>query len=277
MTKKGFWLLSLLITLIGITAFGINKGNLLADSNTVKKKNPLFNPIDPLPIYYDFYADELDDPLSFNNENLVYSVINRYERTITKEKIRSASSLADLIVNYPSSWIYEYDYVEINTKNSFGVETTRSKDNILTKEQKDLFYAADIDTEINIKVHFKTENFINKNIENHEMDLSYVVTPEIEAEYKGGYEQLIDYLKLNSQDELSAYDLSAIESAIIQFTINEKGEVENEKLDQSCGITEIDELMLGLIRKMPKWQAAKDLDAKNVKQQFVFMVGIGGC
>ena len=63
----------------------------------------------------------------------------------------------------------------------------------------------------------------------------------------------------------------------IYFVINEAGKVENTLLTQSSGDTEIDEILLQLLSKMPKWTPAKNAEGKTVKQKFALKIGMYGC
>jgi len=88
---------------------------------------------------------------------------------------------------------------------------------------------------------------------------------------------MIAYLQENSSDKIAAKKLNYLPQSSISFVVNEQGETENVLLTQSSNDAEIDQLLIELIKKMPKWKPAKNANGLNVKQEFVFNVGQGGC
>jgi hypothetical protein len=217
--------------------------------------------------------------------DLFYSVQGRsirtntkqiFTQTITQEKLSKAQSINDLIENYPSSWIQSYRLVDIAVNVDGKITKEQSSNNELTKAQKEILNAVNIASDIVIAVHYDKKNY-NDKIETRQMNVSMLVVPEVEAEYVGGYAQMITYLKENSIDKILDKKLDYLPQPSISFVVNEDGITENVVLNETSKDAEIDKLLIELIQKMPKWNPAKNAKGLNVKQEFVFNVGMDGC
>ena len=104
-------------------------------------------------------------------------------------------------------------------------------------------------------------------------ELFITVVPEIEAEYIGGYQELIKYLKVNVIDKISEPSVTAIrfqppfQSAKVIFTVNEEGKIVNATISKTSGDAKTDKILPDAINKMPKWKPANEKGIK-VKQEF---------
>ncbi len=248
----------------GLSYFGINGGinvnynngsvsHFVSADKTVKKNRELFYMVQGSTMY--------------SNKQQFYS------RPITQEKLKGAQLISDVIENYPSNWISAYNSVEISTTINGKTVKAIGKNATLTKRQKQLFNTA---TNILISVQYQKKND-NDQVQNRQMNVFMVVTPEKEAEYVGGYYQMIAYLKDNSLDKIAAKKFTHLPQPAISFTVSEDGTTENVKLIDTSRDDEIDQLLIELIEKMPKWSPAKNVEGLNVKQEFVFNVGMDGC
>ena len=63
--------------------------------------------------------------------------------------------------------------------------------------------------------------------------------------------------------------------AIVYFTINENGRAEDVEISESTKYKGVDDILLKVIKDMPSWSSAKDIDGKKVKQKFEFVFGFG--
>ncbi len=102
------------------------------------------------------------------------------------------------------------------------------------------------------------------------------VIPEKEAEYNGGYDELIRYFGEKSTREIAAINTGQLETAYIQFTVTEKGEISDIDLKKTSGYSQIDKLMFELIRDMPKWNPAENSKGEKVSQNFEFALAVPG-
>jgi len=200
-------------------------------------------------------------------------------RSKSRAKLSAAKSMSDLMNEYPSSWVSNYVSTEISVVSNGETKTAEGMDGTLTKGQRALLKAADLGTKVAINVKYKQENGATRKLDVHNLNSLIAVVPDREAVYPGAKGSLKKYLKKNVLDRISDADLKELKQGSIQFTINEKGQVEGSQLIDKTGKPEIDELLLKVIDTMPLWEPAKNAKGIPVKQQFKFLVGgaYGGC
>lgn len=193
--------------------------------------------------------------------------------SITKEKLKEASSLVDLNRYYKSSWVKEYISVEFLATYRGTISKMVSKNDVLGQAQKDFINRAEADTEISVRVRYLPDNNLKHN-EPKEEHFSFKVDPDREASYVGGPQQLNQYLQEKVLDKIPEGSLKQYELAAVQFTVSEEGEIidphmvpwtsENEKVNS---------ILLKAVRDMPCWEPAEFANGLKVKQDFVLMVG----
>lgn len=210
-------------------------------------------------------------------QELYYNVSPNYKRPLTKEKIKEAKLLSDLIDGYPTNWISSYVVTEILTTSKGNTVTTKGKNEVLTNEQKKTLYTAEIGSEVAITVKYIYDNPITNKKEDKEMYVEMTLAPDVEATYIEDNEKLINYFKENTKDKVSKSLFKDMEMARFGFTIDEQGKAVNAKVKNSTGDNIADKVIIDLINTMPNWKPAKDLTGKSVQQEFEFSVGKGGC
>lgn len=272
--KKRALIITTIVITIGLTAFGIHKRQFDVESCDVKVEYALLAQTDPVMNYFNFYQPEVSASV---NRDLFYMVRGRYERPTTKDQLGKATILSDFIPNYPSSWISDYTSVEIIANHNGKKMIAVSQNDVLNYEQKNLLSTIDLADDILINVNYKSQNCITKHADNRQMIVSMTVIPEKEAEYIGGYNQMINYLRENSSDEITGHNLEVFQPSSILFTVNEKGEVDNVILNKTTGNAEVDKFLVELIGNMPNWDPAENSNGLAVKQQFEFNLGLDGC
>ena len=109
------------------------------------------------------------------------------------------------------------------------------------------------------------------------MNTNYTVVPLVEAGFIGGNGRMLAYLKDGSQNEIAAKQFKHLPQPTIAFVVNEDGETENVKLIDTSRDKEIDELLVKLVKEMPKLMPAKTNGGIPVKQEFILMIGQNGC
>lgn len=214
-----------------------------------------------------------------NNSNLSYLVRAKYYRSITIEKIQKAKLVSDLIEGYPNNWITAYISVEISSSCKSVKLNAVSLNDVLSTEQKNLLKKSDVGTDIVITVKHNTKNTITNELEKSEMNVTLTVIPEVEATYIGGYEQMISYLKENSNSKIATLSTKQVQFTSINFSVNKQGKTDNIMLIKSSGNTVIDDVLIELISNMPKWNPAENSKGGFVNQDFEFSVGtrVDGC
>lgn len=215
--------------------------------------------------------DSIMDELKYE-VNIVYPYIS-----ITKEKLNEAHTLIDLNANYKSSWVKKYLSVEVLTCYQGKERKAVSKNNTLSQEQKNNIKMADMGTDVSVRVQYMPDNTLTHN-NIKEMNFSFSVTPENEAKYIGGQQQLKKYLKDSAIDKIPNGSFKGYDLAAIKFTINEDGKVIDAHIFQpmlrsSSKDKKTDELLLETISNMPSWKPAEYVNGLKTKQTFVLTVG----
>ena len=195
---------------------------------------------------------------SVYSEDLNFRIHGAYERSVKMEKLKEAKSLIDIREGYPTSWVTNYLSVELLTTGNGKEMKALGTNEILTKEQKNILNMADIGTSININVKYFTKNAVTAKTEIRTMNFSVMVVPEIEAEYRGGYDQMTKYFKENAINKISENNSKELPKGRLRFTVNEEGYIINAHVLESSKDSEIDKLLIDVINRMPKWNPAEN-------------------
>ena len=280
-------IISAFVTLVVISAYGfINKSttndanNFNAQIDSTNKELSDFGINGGIAVnYYNGAVSQFvfSDDNSQTNKELFYMVQRKSGRPISEENVANAKSLGDIISNYPSSWMDEYISVEITTIVGGKEYTKVGRSERLTKEQKQIVNIVKMGDQVAVRIKYKSKNTITGDLENHEMNINYTVVPLVEAEFVGGYEHMITYLKKGSLKEINAKQFKHLPQPTISFVVNEDGKTESVKLIDTSRDDEVDKLLLKLVKNMPTWIPAKTKGAIPVKQEFVLMIGQDGC
>lgn len=215
--------------------------------------------------------------LNTYSENLNFNIHGAYDRSIKLKKLIEANSLIDIREGYPTSWVTNYISVELAANNNGKEIKALGTNEILTNEQKSILKMADIGTSININVKYFTKNAVTAKTEIRTMNFSVMVVPEIEAEYRGGYDQLTKYFKENAINKIFENNSKELPKGRLRFTVNEEGYIINAHVLESSKDSEIDKLLIDVINRMPKWNPAENSKGVKVKQEFELSFGNGDC
>lgn len=253
--KKGMITISVLITTLGLTAFGF-----------------LYQPDN------ECATDVVEEVNGPEEERVLsFSVWAKYVHPITGEKLRMARSMQDVISDYPADWIMEYTSVEIRTRQEDKELVASCANDVFNSNQKEILNSAELAQEIEIDVHFKSKNTITEIVEYREMNFVVTVVPEQQAEFVGGHDALIAYLDDHSKGKVAPQYFESMRPVSLAFTIVENGKAEDVKMTRTSGIQEVDQSLIDLIMAMPKWKPAKNAQGLRVKQEFEMDVyGFGG-
>jgi hypothetical protein len=210
------------------------------------------------------------------NTDVSFRVRGKNEHPVTKQKLNSACVLNDIFDHYPDNWINLYESVEISTEINGKIEKASGSNKVLSKEQKRILHSAEIANNIKVLVNYKVKNYQTGHFEDKQLNYIMTVIPEKEAEYKGGYNKLIRYFREKSTSEIAAIKTGQLETAYIQFTVTEKGEISDIDLKKTSGSSQIDKLMVELIREMLEWNPAENSNGEKVSQNFEFALAVSG-
>lgn len=209
------------------------------------------------------------------SQDLNYDVRGIYARAIKQEKLHAPKQLSDLIEGYPVNWIDSYASVEISASCHGKERKAKSINDSLSPEQQQILQTADLASKIIISVNYSYQVPVTRVVEHNTMHIEMTVVPQSEAQYAGGHEKLMQYLKDNSF-QIPVTTSKELQQLIIRFTINEQGKVSHPKIKRSFGDKETDQHFLKLIQNMPDWKAAENPEGIKVKQEFEFVAGRGG-
>ncbi|MGB1038186.1 MAG: energy transducer TonB [Bacteroidia bacterium] len=204
-----------------------------------------------------------------------YYVHSRLGKSTSPQTLKTAKNIADIIEYYPSTWITDYDSVVLHTTSNGRQYKAKSKDAALTSRQQEIISSADMFSYVVFFVKYKETNSITKEVEEKEMLQKIYVRPETQAIYPEGIGELQDFLRNNSEEEVTKRNPEIGFVAIANFTINEEGRPEDIEISESSHYEGIDEVLISVIRDMPTWTPAKDLNGNKVKQKFEFVFGYG--
>ena len=199
--------------------------------------------------------------------------ILRTGKAITQEKLNNAKTIIDIIEGFPLNWISGYNSVTVSSSVNGKIVEEHGKDENLTVAQKELFNNA---SSILIIVQYQKENNSGE-IQNRQMNVPFVVTPEKEAEFVGGYDKMIEYLKENSLAKIDAKEFSHLPQPTISFIVSKEGNVEKVSLKETSRDEEIDQLLIKLVKNMPKWNPAINKNGQAIEQEFSLNIGQNGC
>jgi len=208
------------------------------------------------------------------SQNLKIDFYGNHSPSIKKEKLNEAKLMRDVIPDYPTKWIINCVSAEISATCDGKAMVAMSSSDTLSTEQ--ILNTVDPGTYIVINIKYKYKNSVNDNIEIDKMHFLATVIPETVAEYPGGYQQMIQYLKENTINKISETASKQFQQIIVRFTVNEQGEIAGVKMTKTSTDPKIDQLFLDAVNKMQKWKPAENSKGVKVKQEFEFSVGAGG-
>ncbi len=211
----------------------------------------------------------------------IYDINYRSGTTITKEKLHNAKSVSDILPR-EADWTKHPVQRVIVSLFQDGSETTEIGDNLaLNKEQTQLLRSIDYSKSFRLVATCQDQH---KAVPDRELayNLTYFITviPEKEAEYKGGEDALIAYLKKKSKKETAIVKEDQLRQGQISFTVTKKGTIAKVELSSTSGYPSIDKAMVELITTLPrKWDPATNAKGEKVEQEFIFSFGRrgGGC
>ena len=198
--------------------------------------------------------------------------VNYPPLSITKQQLNEANTIANINKFFKPSWIREYISVEILTTQNGMTKKGISKSDFFSHEQKDNMAKADVGTDIQIKVQYMPENTLKHN-DAKEFKFSFLVNPEIEAQFPGGQQQLKQYLNEHAINKIPAGSFENYDLATIKFSINENGKIVDAHAFWPFKDEMIDNLLLEAIQNMPNWNPAEYANGVKVKQELVLSVG----
>ena len=115
-------------------------------------------------------------------------------------------------------------------------------------------------------------------LQNYELVYYITVTPEKEAEYTGGHNALIEYLRTNTRLQTAIIDKNKLRAGKLFFTVTKEGAIANARIDGTSGYPAIDETVVALILNTTgEWVPAQNAKGEKIDQELVLSFGTQGC
>ncbi|MFN0175701.1 MAG: energy transducer TonB [Saprospiraceae bacterium] len=207
------------------------------------------------------------------NNGLHYEVNRVYPYlSVSKEQLKAANSIAEFNRHFKPSWVRAYESVTVSTTIQGKLQQSVSNSDVLTPAQKDNLSRVDAGTEISVVVRYLPENTLQHN-DIQEFDFKFSVNPEFEASFAGGTEALMQYLQKTAIQSIPANQFQGLDFAAFKFTVSQTGDIVEASIFQPTKSTEMDQILLEAIRKMPTWKPATYADGTTVQQEFALTLG----
>lgn len=207
------------------------------------------------------------------NEDLYFFIGQTNWRTIKTNQLKNATLISDIIDNYPHSWITNYHGVIISSDE----KTALGKNFQLTGEQKKLLSNLTANKALKIEINYDFKNSVTNKLEKNSMVINMIVEPEVAAQQTENYEALIKKTKQSFIEQMNALGITWMNGASVHFIINKAGKPEQIQVKTSTGNHKIDNVLVDLVKGLPGWEPAKDINNNPTEQAAVFSVGMNGC
>ncbi len=215
---------------------------------------------------------------SVTRPDFLYDIDFRFQTRITKEDLQKATSIIDILPKKATHELISYNEVKVALLRGDSEILATGDTELLNAAQLELLKTADYSTNFYIKADCAKKHREPGYLESYDLVYYMTVTPEKEAEYKDGYQAMLDYLKDNSSKEITIAEEGGLKSGKLFFTITQNGKISNVNLESTSGYKSIDQKMLNLIETLPgDWQPATNSKGEKVDQTLVFSFGIMGC
>lgn len=203
---------------------------------------------------------------------------------VKNEELLKTGLMSDIMSDFPKTYYnstLDYVSVGISVCNQGIEQISDSYSDLLTEEQKKLLSSADPGSDICIFIKFKYKDTANNNLGTggpiKEMNFVTTVLPHSEAEFNGGTEQAITYLKDYVIKKMGVDVTDKVILADISFWVDEAGLPSDVKIMRSSTDEKIDQLLIEAAKQMPQWKPASNSKGTNIKQMMVITLGTRRC
>ncbi len=211
---------------------------------------------------------------------IAYELDSRFILTVTKEKLRAAKTIHDIVPGDPKQKIVSYSSVSIRT-----VEGDRQtdivatgNDAVLSPAQLKLLRSLDYSGSFMIDARYTEENVATGAIHRNHATPHVTIIPEKEARNSNGREAMIAHVRNGTSAFAYTVDANTLRPGKVYFTVNKEGMVSDVRLWGSSGYPAMDKQVIELVHTLPgTWEAATNAAGDKVEQEFVFSFGTVGC
>lgn len=206
--------------------------------------------------------------------DLLYKVDQRFVNHILFEDLQAAKLLDDIYPKKETEQITAYKETELSYYTAFGKQIIKSNGPLLSKSQLAAISSLSVSSTFFLKAYVQYED--QKYVK--ELFYAFSVIPNTSAQYKGGYEKLIQELKTNTKRAASQIKENEIPLARVKFRVSEEGKIVKSEINAYSGNLEVDDILVNSVKKLEEeWIPAQNKKGEKVTQDLFFFFGMEGC
>jgi TonB family protein len=218
--------------------------------------------------------------LSGSPAPIAYDLGSRFELTVTKEQLRAAKTIYDIVPGDPEQDIVSYSSVSIRTfvdEKQTEVSLAGS-DPVLDQAQLEFLWSLPYSSNFSIWANFKEKDAATGTIRSNYASPHITIVPEHEAANSVGKEAMIAHVRKSTAAFAHMVDAKSMRTGKVYFTVAKDGTVSAARLSESSGYPLLDKQVLELVHTLPgTWRPASNAVGEAVEQEFVFSFGAVGC
>ncbi len=211
---------------------------------------------------------------------IFYDLDSRFLLTVTKDQLRAAKTIHDIVPGHVEQEGVSYSSVSIRTvEREGGSEIVASgTDGVLNAEQLKLLWSLDYSDNFMIQVRARANYGGVETASTDYFTPHVTIVPEQEAANSLGKEALIAHVQNGTSVFAYMVDTNTLRPGKVHFTVDKAGMVSDVRLSASSGYPPLDTRVMELMNTLPgTWKAATNAAGEAVEQEFVFSFGTVGC
>jgi hypothetical protein len=209
-----------------------------------------------------------------------YDLDSRFLLTVTKEQLRAAKTIYDIVPGNPKQEIVSYSSVSIRTfvdEKQTEVAVVGSGP-VLDQAQLEFLWSLPYSSNFSIWANFKEKDAATGTIRSNYASPHVTIVPEQEAANSLGKEAMIAHVQHGTSAFAYRVDANTLQPGKVYFTVDKAGTVSAIRLSASSGYPALDTRVLELMNTLPgTWKPATNGAGEAVEQEFVFSFGTVGC
>lgn len=191
---------------------------------------------------------------------------------VTLDTLEGAQHIEDLHGKFPSDWIQKYISVHLTANCGSQFITALGSSNILTDEQMQLLWTALDSCDVDLHVDYLPKNNLKYNPV-RKLNYTLRLVPIYEAKFPGGRKALNSYIENQIISRISSEDRDQIDLISVRFKINPAGKVSQVRMEQICGLEDVERNIQAALKNMPDWTPAMNRDKEPIVQEYQLNLG----